>query len=586
MVDIAIEDLTFAYPGQRQPALRGVSVSVPFGSFVCVCGPSGCGKTTLLRQLRTVLAPHGTRSGRVLVNGTPLEEIDLRTQSALIGFVMQDPESQLVCDKVWHELAFGLENLGVDPDAMRLRVAEMASFFGMAAWMDEDVSDLSGGQKQLLNLASVMAMQPSVLVLDEPTAQLDPIASADFLNAVRKINVELGTTVIVTEHRLEDVFAHADAVVVMEEGGVVAQGSPREVADILHRDDAVMARALPAPARIYHGVTDSLAMRADGERAAWEFARSLPCPLSVREGRDWLTSVVLRFPPRKTALPARHAASGDGASALEFENVWFRYDRDGKDILRGLDLTVPQGVVAAVMGANGSGKSTMLKCACGLARPYRGSLRVFGEKASGMRGKAPLDAGVAMLPQNPQGLFAQETVRAELDDMASRMRVPDEGSAERIERVVELCEIGGLLDRHPLDLSGGEQQRAALALVLLGDPRLVLLDEPTKGIDCIFKERLAKVLASLAREGTTILMVSHDIEFCARHAQQVSLLFDGGISATADARSFFAQNSFYTTAANRMSRNLFANAVTDDDVIELCETLQDVARASGGERTS
>ena len=254
MAQFDIQDLTFSYPGQDRPALEGVTLSVERGSYVCLCGRSGCGKTTLLRHLKTVLTPYGTISGTVLFEGAPLEEVTPRDQAQFIGFVMQNPEAQIVTDKVWHELAFGLESLGVDQRVMRLRVAEMASYFGIQHWFHRDVSDLSGGQKQLLNLASIMAMQPSVLILDEPTSQLDPIAAADFLNTVRKINGELGTTVIITEHRLEDVFATADQVVVMDEGRITAKGSPRAVAEALYGEGDAMTFALPAPLRVFYGV--------------------------------------------------------------------------------------------------------------------------------------------------------------------------------------------------------------------------------------------------------------------------------------------------------------------------------------------
>lgn len=569
MAHFDIENLSFSYPGSDKRVLDDVSLHIAQGEYVCLCGSSGCGKTTLLRHLKTVLSPVGTRTGRVLLNDVPLDEFSQRDQSSLIGFVMQNPDSQIVTDKVWHELAFGLESLGVDQRTMRLRVAEMASYFGIASWFHKSVQDLSGGQKQLLNLASIMAMQPSILILDEPTSQLDPIAASDFLNTVNKINIELGTTIIITEHRLEDVYATADRVVVMDRGRISANGTPREVSAWLNETDDAMTYALPAPVRVYYGV-------ALGRDDAHELTLSSPelaqgCPLTVREGRTWLTSYVLEDEPGCVCLPVDQLPEPDEKDlALHMKEVWFRYERDGADVLRGVDLRVPRGELFAIVGGNGTGKSTTLKCACGICKPYRGSIRIFGEKLKD-RSRADLFSGcLAMLPQDPQNLFVKDTVREDLEEMLEGETLSKEELRARVDEVARACGIVDVLDAHPFDLSGGEQQRAALAKILLTEPRLLLLDEPTKGIDSFFKRELARIFSTLKENGVTIVMVSHDIEFCARFADSVSMFFDGSIVTTNAPRAFFAENSFYTTAANRMSRNVFANAVTDEDVIELC----------------
>ncbi len=575
MAQFDIQDLTFAYPERDQRALDGVTLQIERGSYVCVCGLSGCGKTTLLRHLKTVLAPCGQTTGTVLFEGRPLQEVPLADQAQFIGFVMQDPDAQLVTDKVWHELAFGLESLGTDPRVMRLRVAEMASYFGIQDWFHKDVGELSGGQKQLLNLASIMAMQPSVLVLDEPTSQLDPIAAADFLNTVRKINVELGTTVIITEHRLEDVFSTADMVVVMDQGRAILHGAPQKVAQALHERQSAMTFALPAPVRVFYGVAPTRS----SQKSAWE-ERAVPTqdvqepiPLTVREGRTWLLSYVdahelpVRSLPDEPVLDRVQEGAGQ-KPAVQLKDVWFRYERAAPDVLRGVDLEVPQGELFALLGGNGTGKSTLLKCLCGICKPYRGTVRVLGRRLAEWKSGTLFRGGLAMLPQDPQNLFFKKTVRLDLEEM-----LPDVSRSERdvrIAQVARLCRVEAQLDQHPLDLSGGEQQRAALAKVLLCEPQVLLLDEPTKGIDAFFKRTLAEVLQGLVRSGVAVIMVSHDVEFCARYADSVSLFFDGSVVTTNTPRAFFAMNSFYTTAANRMSRHVFANAVTDEDVIELC----------------
>ena len=557
MALFAFEELTFRYPEAPRDALRDVSVAIEPGQFVLVCGQSGCGKTTLLRQFKSALAPHGNQSGRVLFDGVPLADVPEREQVARIGFVMQDPDAQIVTDKVWHELAFVLESLGCDERTMRLRVAEMASYFGIQHWFHKNVGELSGGQKQLLNLASVMAARPDVLILDEPTSQLDPIAASDFLATVHRINRELGTTVVMSEHRLEEVYGLTDRVVVLEEGRVVADGEPRAVAGQLHRAGSPMALALPAAARIAWGVE----------------SEQVEAPLTVREGRSWLADEVVAFPPHRWALPAGEACdSASTRTAVELRDVWFRYERDGADVLRGTTLTVPEGSLFAVVGGNGTGKSTMLRAICGVARPYRGKITVLGRRLKDWKRAELFRGGVAMLPQDPLNLMVKKTVRGDLEEMLDGRGLTAGQRTAAVREVAALTDIVPLLDAHPFDLSGGEVQRAALAKVLLNEPRLLLLDEPTKGLDAFFKEKLAALLRSLTARGTTVLMVSHDIEFCASYADRCALFFDGDAVTTNPPRRFFASNSFYTTAANRISRGLFENAVTVEEVVELCRS--------------
>lgn len=563
MAQFAFEDVTFSYPGCDAQALKNVSFKIEAGSYVTLCGKSGCGKTTLLRHLKTVLTPHGTRTGRVLFEGVPLDQVSQRDQSTKIGYVMQNPDAQVVTDKVWHELAFGLESLGCDQRTMRLRVAEMASYFGIQGWFHKDVKELSGGQKQLLNLASIMAMQPSVLVLDEPTSQLDPIAASDFLNTVRKINLELGTTVILSEHRLEETFSAADRVIVMKQGCILADGEPHEVGQRLIVAQDEMAAALPAPMRIFYGVNS-------GDKSAQ--VKADECPLTVREGRTWLTRNFSDIPADKRALPDAQAyEETDDNVVLSFKDVWFRYDRDLPDILRGTSFEVHKGEFFALVGGNGTGKSTTLKCACGVTRPYRGAIRIKGKKIKDWKNNELFKGCIAMLPQDPQNLFVKKTVRADLQEMLNDKKLSAQEMEDCTLEVARTCDIERLLDSHPYDLSGGEQQRAALAKVLLCEPEILLLDEPTKGIDGFFKRTLAGVLTRLREQGMTIVMVSHDIEFCAQYATSVSMFFDGGVVTTNTPRRFFAQNSFYTTSANRMSRHLFQNAIIDEDVIALCK---------------
>ncbi len=554
MAHFEVQDLSFSYPAAKEKkALNAITLAIEQGEYITLCGKSGSGKTTLMRHLKTVLTPHGERSGQVWFEDRPLAEVPQREQSAKIGYVMQNPDSQIVTDKVWHELAFGLESLGCDQRTMRLRVAEMASYFGIQTWFHKNVAELSGGQKQLLNLASIMAMQPTVLILDEPTSQLDPIAAADFLNTVRKINLELGTTVILSEHRLEEVFPSSDRVVVMDGGRIVADEPPRLIGDRLMELESDMLASLPSPVRIFFGT---------GSR--------LTCPLTVREGRSWLSEEFAGTEIREKSLPGEAAYAEPDKPAIELREVWFRYEKELPDVLKGVDLKVEKGKLSAVVGGNGTGKSTMLKAICGVVRPYRGKILIDGRKLTQYKPDELFYGCLAMLPQDPQSLFVKKTVADDLAEMLSGKKLSQEEKREIVSHIAEVCEVTELLGSHPYDLSGGEQQRAALAKVLLCEPRLLLLDEPTKGIDGFFKLKLAAILKKLCDKGVTIVMVSHDVEFCARYADHVSMFFDGGVVTTNTPRRFFSRNSFYTTAANRMSRHVFENAVTNEDVIELC----------------
>lgn len=556
MAQFEIKDMSFYYPTEKKkPALSGIHLKIEQGQYVTVCGRSGSGKTTLLKHLKSVLAPHGKMTGEILFEGRPLSKVDLREQSSKIGYVMQNPDNQIVTDKVWHELAFGLESLGTDQKTIRLRVAEMASYFGIQGWFHKNVNELSGGQKQLLNLASIMAMQPSVLILDEPTSQLDPIAASDFLNTVRKINRELRTTIIITEHRLEDIYYCSDKVVVVEDGKIIAEDEPRKVGDYLKQENNRMFAAMPTPVQIYYGV--------QGKGV---------CPLTVREGAEWLDEMFRDKKPQVTEVKTENEEWLDPDNirdpAILVKEAWFRYEKDSPDILKGVTLQVPKNVLYAIVGGNGTGKSTTLKTICRICRPYRGKVLIDGKKAESYRSGELFQGLLAMLPQDPQSLFARKTVREELEEMLSGKK---EEYQKEIEEMAELCDITHLLNSHPYDLSGGEQQRAALAKVLLTHPKILLLDEPTKGIDSFFKQKFAEIMGELKKRGVTILMVSHDVEFCARYADLVSMFFDGGIVTVNTPNRFFSRNSFYTTAANRMSRHIFSNAITNEDVIELCQ---------------
>ena len=581
---IEVKNFSFQYPKESNAALYQVSMEVEEGSFVVLCGKSGCGKSTLLRQFKSVLASHGEKKGEILYGGQNLEDVDLRTQSAEIGYVLQNPDNQIVTDKVWHELAFGLESLGYDTPTIRLRVAEMASYFGIHSWFLKNVSELSGGQKQLLNLASVMAMHPKLLILDEPTSQLDPIAASDFLETVRKINRDIGTTVILTEHRLEDVIPWADKVYVMDKGRMIADGTPNEIGEQLRTMGHDMFLSMPAPMQIYAGTNSSLR-----------------CPLTVSQGRRWLseeleTKGIKIKKERNQEETAKKKNSIFGKLSglkkepekeipeIRIKDVWFRYERDLPDVVKGLSLDIKKGEIFAVVGGNGTGKSTAMSLIARIRFPYRGKIYLEGKEIGKYSDDELYHGFLGVMPQNPQSLFVKKTVREDLYEVIDGKRerkseaYPIEmKKKDAVEGIVSLTRLEGLLERHPYDLSGGEQQRLALAKVLLLRPKILLMDEPTKGIDNHYKKELGEILRKLSEHGVTILMISHDVEFCAQYADRTGLFFQGNVVTSEESKKFFVGNNFYTTAANRMARNYFPNAVTVEDVVKAINQTEEEA---------
>ena len=576
---VEIKDFGFSYPESSRKVLEHVNLNIKEGTLNVIMGRSGCGKSTLLRQLKSVLAPAGEKEGKILYRNIPLEDTDHRTQSQEIGFVMQNPDNQIVTDKVWHELAFGLESLGYDNATIRLRVAEMASYFGIQKWFYKNVSELSGGQKQLLNLASVMAMHPSLLILDEPTSQLDPIAASDFLETVKKINRDIGTTVLLTEHRLQDIIPYADRVFVMDEGTLFLEGTPREIGTKLKEQHHGMFLSMPVPMQIYAG-TDS----------------SLTCPLTVSEGRQWIREYIEEKGIKKEQIQQanqrleRQGEKNENETAgffghlkrqkentppaIQMKDVWFRYEKDSPDVIQDLSLEVKKGEFYALVGGNGTGKSTTLSLLGRVHQPYSGRIYLDGKDLRSFSDRELYCGYLGVLPQNPQSIFLKKTVLEDLYSViGGRKEKPSNEypismkKEKAIEGIVSLTHLEGLLERHPYDLSGGEQQRLALAKVLLLRPKILLMDEPTKGMDAEYKEELGSILKKLQSHGMTIFMISHDVEFVAEYADTTGLFFEGNVVTSKKTRDFFAGNNFYTTAANRMARGLFPEAVTGKDVV-------------------
>ncbi len=573
---ITVNNFHFQYSapaGEEAFALQDITFSIEAGEFVVLCGPSGCGKSTLLRHLKPVFAPNGSRSGEIQFDGMEISGLDFRRQSAEIGFVGQSPDNQIVTDKVWHELAFGLESLGADPQMIRGRVAETAAFFGMETWFDRSVNTLSGGQRQLLNLASVMGMEPRILLLDEPTAQLDPIAAGEFLGMVARINRELGVTVLLCEHRLEEALAYSDRLLVLDQGRLAADGSPDAVGLQLREQAPELFLSMPVSMRIWAAVTGNLQTEPKiVAQAVWpqdkkeNLENTARCPWTVSAGRTWLEGYGRNH--SLLPLPPEQIPENSGICALSMENIWFRYEKDGADVLRGASCLVNYGEILAILGGNGTGKSTLLSLVTGANQPDRGRIVIDGKpikKAGNL-----FDGLLGVLPQNPKTLFTRKTVREDLLEILEEKQIEKAEQEAQVQRVLQFCQLEHKAGSHPYDLSGGEQQRAALAKVLLLKPKILLLDEPTKGMDQAFQIRFGTLLRKLQRQGVAIVLVSHDVEFCAAYAHRCVMLFHGSMVSEQTPRQFFSANRFYTTAASRMAKTMIPGAVTAEDVIAAC----------------
>jgi energy-coupling factor transport system ATP-binding protein len=530
MAQIEIKNLTFSYPDMQtgeyssHPALSDISLNICKGEFVVVCGKTGCGKSTLLRNLKPAICPKGKIRGSVFFEGVNINDLTERDQAETIGFVMQNPDHQIVTDKVWHELAFGLENLGYSSEEIRLKSAETAEYFELTDLYFSDTDKLSGGQKQILNLASIMTMQPSVLILDEPTSQLDPIATEKFINMLKKINEDFGITIIMSEHRLSYVLEATDRLLVMDCGQVISQGTPKFVAETI--SDKQLEKLLPIPARIYK--------KSFGNGGI---------PISVKQGRSWIATLC----KEQGKIVKEHAEVEicQEQDMLSCKNAWFRYEKKGRDIIKGLNLSVKKGEIFAILGGNGTGKTTAMWMLCGVKKPYRGKIKAGGK--------------TALLPQNVQNLFSADTVAEELKGCPQQF--------------IKEMELEDLMYHHPYDISGGQQQKVALAKVLTENPDILLLDEPTKSIDEIYKENLGELLKRLSSKGKTIIMVSHDLDFCGEYADRCGLFANGNLIAINNTRDFFAKNRFYTTTVSKMACDVLKGAVKMEDVICYIQSL-------------
>lgn len=598
---IQIRDLTFAYAAGDEPVLSDINIDIGSGEFVIIMGSSGSGKTTLLKMLKRNMIPAGRYSGRVYIYGKEADKLTDRENAAGIGYVSQDPDNQIVTDKVWHELAFGLENLGMDNVTIRKKVAEMSEYFGITSWYDREVSKLSGGQKQILNLASVMVMQPGILLLDEPTANLDPLAAIRFLDVVKRINQELGVTVVMVEHNLEHIYADADRIIAIDKGRVAANSSPKKAAADIIAAGSFLIEGLPVASRLYSGynkkngnsVVSYNNVNIDSNNKD-NHILSDEIPLTVKEGRRWYVnykkvygkditkdkdkinnfagkSIINDKVIKKDVLEEDNITGNKNKKRIGFikknnlenkssrkntdnientvcqlKNVSYSYNKKLPYIIDGVDVSFKEGRITAILGGNGAGKSTMLKLIAGIIKPVHG--KIISNKR------------IIMLPQDPKAVFTEVSVEEELAevlmDKGNGMynNMPMEDKREIVEQIIEEFGLNDIRKNNPYDISGGQQEKLAIAKVLLLKPEVLLLDEPTNGLDPYFKKTLGKLLKKINADGVTIIIVSHDLEFVDSFCDDIIMLFDRKVAAQDSTHKFLRDNMFYTTNYYRIMK--------------------------------
>ena len=605
MALIEFKDFSFSYLNSdgsesQTKSLDSINLEIDYGDFVLLCGPSGCGKTTLLTNLKKELMPAGRRSGEIKFNGTRIQDLEDLSSACDIGYLFQNPDSQIVTDTVIQEIAFPLENIGLPTEEIRNRISEIVAFFGINDILHKNVNELSGGQKQLVNLCSLLVLRPEVLLLDEPMSQLDPIASYEFLSIVRRLNEEFSITVIMSEHKADSIFPFIDKAVFLKEGKIEFVDNAHNICSEVI-DDEIFENYLPVVTKIYN----SLSVKHPS-------LIKLNTPLSIREGRRCLNTIhddLIKISDgadnfdnssstnlhhtskkyhseEKSGILDKISFSRNKDALIRMNGIYFAYEKENL-ILKNVDFDLNDGDFVSLIGGNGVGKSTFLQLLVGILKPIKGKVKY----KKGVR--------LAYVHQNPMIHFSKDNVREEFlesiiesnllngsdvdfnkESYEKLLKLSNEEFIEsdilnslkfdnikfKFKELIEFFGISDLIDKHPYDCSGGEQQKIVIVKALLQNADVLVLDEPTKGLDPISSKALAEILNSLRDNGLTILMTSHDLDFVANNCKRCLMLFDRDIQIDDDPKVIFAENNFYTTFVNRMVKDYVPEIVTLDDL--------------------
>ena len=538
----SVKNLTFTYNGAASYALKDITFSVKKGELVLLCGKSGCGKTTLLRMLKPELTPVGNITGEIHILSHSADNVPQRVSAEKIGFVMQSPDKQIATQRVYSELALGLESMGKQRNEILRKTAEISAYFGIERLYRKDTSHLSGGEKQLVSLASVLSCEPELMILDEPFSSLDPIAEKELAQTVVRLNRELGLTVIIASHRIDELFEYADKIAVMDSGRMLFFDKPCKC--VFSIADNPLIYALPVSARLYSDMG---------------FKKEENCPLNIVQGRRFLSE---NLKPIKQNTIMYDTIENKGETALKLSQVYFRYEKTGDDIIRCASLEIQCGEIYAILGGNGTGKTTLLSLMSGVLHPYSGKIIVNGRKITKYRFGSLYRGVISAVPQEPSEMFVKDSVDEELREMLT------DDNTELCQEIVVRLGLDKLYDRHPYDLSGGEQRKLAFAKALLNRPKILLLDEPTAGLDCNSRSEIIAIIKELAVNGISVVIVTHDAEFASECADRCALFFDGRIISEEGTKKFFAANSYYTTASVRLTKGITDICVTYEDILK------------------
>lgn len=575
---LEIKNLNFNYV-DFPPLWENVNMQLEAGDFALLLGPSGSGKSCLMKHLIYKLAPYGNASGEILYKGQSLDSLSPYEHVKNIAYVSQNPDEQIVSESVWQELAFSLEQLGMPADKMRLRIAEVANFFGIQEWFWQKTNELSGGQKQILNLASAMVLKPEILVLDEADSNLDPVTRVSFLNILQRINVEMGTTILLSSHNWENTLDLANKVYYLNNQALRNFDSNRDFINFIYSEIPEEISALPTASQVSYQLqeisTNNVKTRQDLSKAL--VGNNLPS----------LRNLSAEFNAENNEHSKRNNSAGQ--NLLEIKDLQFKYKKVGENILDHLNLSVPTKSICFILGGNGSGKSTLLKCIVEQLQ-YSGSIKINSEENTGLKTLLPNRSSkrprISYLPQNTRLLFSADTIHEEIRlafEAVSKEDIPHLADIFAIElenfspeTLLISFGLGERMNFNPGDLSGGELQRAALALILLNKPQLLLLDEPSNNLAYNDIEHLSKILERLRNKGLTILAVSHDLEFASKIADSCALIFQGEIVSHAEPHRFFADNFFYTTDSCKIAQDFQESdsiAITSEELLEQVRAL-------------
>jgi energy-coupling factor transport system ATP-binding protein len=562
MAFLEIENFCFTYPLEHKKALSNIDLRVEQGDFILICGDSASGKTTLLRNLKREISPVGEKKGEIRYKGIKLENIEDTSSAKEIGFVFQEPENQILMDTVLHELAFSLENFGYSSFEIKKRIGEMSSFFGLGDYLDNPIRELSGGQKQLINLCSVLLLRPELLLLDEPTAQLDPVMANDFIKMIFQLNQEFSLTVMMSEHRMDLVFPYADRVLWMHEGEIQFSFQPKEMQNsLLPCSHYHFQKFLPTVTQMFIKMNHKN-----------EFQHIFKIPLTVREGRKAFEKLVDQISIREreslTLVNAKKTSRKEKDSILFCDEMSFQYARKKNYIIKELSLKIREGEVLTILGGNGAGKSTFLQLLAGILYPQEGRVYYKGERIDKLAPRERVKK-IGYVAQTPLLHFTKDTILDELTDVSRKFG--DDLGDKSLGEIIQLFHFDEILKKHPYDISGGQQQKLAIALALIPNPNFLILDEPTKGMDPLGREKFGEFLQGLKEKGKTIVMASHDIEFAAKYANRCGLLSRGEITELKEPKLFFSSNYFYTTTVHRVVRDFLPFVVIGEEVLKTWE---------------